>query len=274
METNPIIVTGATGSIGSAVTRKLARQGKHLIMACRNTAKAEQIRNEILGTQDTQIDIFPLDLADIHSISNFVNTIVGRGMHPCGLLNNAAVMCRRFERTADGFEKSIGVNYIGTYLLTRLIDRQMADNAVIVNTVSITRLIYRIDKSFFDVDEKTFGQLKTYSQSKVALLHFTDYFSGISAHKIVATDPGVVNSNMISMERWFDPLADILFRPLCKSPEKGALPAVNALYSTQSKRLFFRNKNKNLPQRHINKLFSEWLWNATEDILRKKGIVF
>lgn len=274
MGSNPIIITGATGSIGSAATRALALQGKHVIMACRDTAKAEKIRSEILETHDAHIDIIPIDLADLHSIQTFCDTISSRNLHPSGLLNNAAVMCRHFERTTDGFEESIGVNYIGTYMLTRLIDKQMTDDAAIVNTLSITRLFYRIDESFFDVDKKSFGQIRNYSQSKVALMLFTDYLSNISTHKVEATDPGIVNSKMITMGRWFDPLTDILFRPLCKSPERGALPAINALKSTQNKQLFFGNKNKNLPNKQVNNQLSEWLWNKTEEILKQKGIVF
>ena len=36
------IVTGATDSMGSVITRKLAAQGKAVLLACRDEAKAAQ----------------------------------------------------------------------------------------------------------------------------------------------------------------------------------------------------------------------------------------
>ena len=46
---------------------------------------------------------------------------------------------------------------------------------------------------------------------------------------INCVDPGVVDSNMISMDRWYDPIANIFFRPLIKSPRAGACSTLKAL---------------------------------------------
>ena len=35
-------------------------------------------------------------------------------------------------------------------------------------------------------------------------------------------DPGIVDTNIITQHRWYDSLADVLFRPLILSPERGA----------------------------------------------------
>ena len=79
------------------------------------------------------------------------------------------------------------------------------------------------------------------------------------------------------MHRWFDPLADVLFRPFCKSPEKGAIPAVNALLykSTdngqqsadlvqKNVKLFSGNKSKLISQKHYDNPMRKWLWEETE----------
>lgn len=42
------IVTGASGSIGAALTEGLAAQGYSVVMACRNLKKAEPIRQQIM----------------------------------------------------------------------------------------------------------------------------------------------------------------------------------------------------------------------------------
>jgi hypothetical protein len=45
---------------------------------------------------------------------------------------------------------------------------------------------------------------------------------------------------MIHMERWYDRLADIFFRPLIRSPKHGAIPTLRAYSSTVSARIYGR----------------------------------
>lgn len=275
MYTNPIIVTGATGSIGLAATRALVRQGKPVLMACRNTQRANELRSEILKQlPDAQIDVLYLDLEDFSSIAGFVDTLKNNSVHPCGLLNNAGILCRRFGRTPSGFERTLAVNYIGTYLLTRLLDGQLADKAVIVNTISLSRLVADIDEHLFDTDELTFRQVKAYAQSKIALGLFTIEFAKHTDHTVVATDPGIVDSRIIHMDRWFDPIADIVFRPLCKTPEQGARPALNALQATENGFYYHGNRSRHFQKRYTNHRYIKWLWNTTEQKLNESGYTF
>ena len=102
----------------------------------------------------------------------------------------------------------------------------------IVNTVSCTARIGRVDTSMFYGNEQSYHRMRVYSRSKRALLMVTDELAerlapmGIS---VLAADPGVVDTAMISMQRWYDPLADLFFRPFIKRPERGAAPIVAAV---------------------------------------------
>ena len=84
---------------------------------------------------------------------------------------------------------------------------------------------------------------------------------------------------MITMHRWFDPLTDLLFRPLIKSPEQGARTALalatgdlpderQALYwvgmETQAE---FAHPVTCHPCRQA-------LWEQTERLVEKSGIKF
>ena len=60
--------------------------------------------------------------------------------------------------------------------------------------------------------------------------------------KVNCADPGVVNSKMITMHRWFDPIADVLFRPFISSPAQGAKPALKALSTSLTGMIFTCNK--------------------------------
>lgn len=77
---------------------------------------------------------------------------------------------------------------------------------------------------FFETDSEHYRRFKAYPDSKLAVLMFTTELARrVHGRSIVvnAVDPGVVNTGMITMHRWYDPLADIFFRPFIKSPERG-----------------------------------------------------
>ena len=113
------IVTGANGSIGQAITEALAAQNLPVVVGCGNIATSQPIRQRIIEkTGNSDILLLPLDLASFQSISHFCKQLAETGISIKALVNNAGVMCKDFGKTVDGFETSIGVNYIGTVFLT------------------------------------------------------------------------------------------------------------------------------------------------------------
>ncbi|MGN0033809.1 MAG: SDR family NAD(P)-dependent oxidoreductase [Candidatus Limimorpha sp.] len=273
MEKAKVIVTGASGSIGGAASRILLKNGCDVVMACRNIKKGNATRDVLLHDFPcSKVELLHLDLASSVSVKHFCQEVAQMDPRPKYLLNNAGIMCRDFSTTADGFEMTVGTNLIGTALLIRLIMPLMGNGFHIVNTVSLTRYVSDIDSRFFDVDGKRFRQLGTYGESKLALLLYSLRLSQTIPEGcyVNMTDPGVVNSNMITMKRWFDPLADILFRPFfCSSPEKGAIPACNALFSNDNGLLFSGKKKSSLPKKFANHKMTEWIWNETNSIIDK-----
>ena len=278
MEKSKIIVTGATGSIGLAAVKSLLSKDLPVIMACRNIKKADSQRDNLIKQfPHSEIDILELDLNSLASIRAFVEEIKNQGFKVDKLLNNAGIICRDFTVNDDGFETTLAVNYLGPLYLSKLMIPLMDNDLNIVNTVSVTRRVSKLDEHFFDLDKKRFSQLGTYGKAKYALfLSSLTLSEKIKNGSVNLTDPGVVDSNMISMHRWFDPLADVLFRPFCKSPEKGAIPAVNALLykstdngqqSTdllqRNVKLFSGNKSKVISQKHYDNPMRKWLWEES-----------
>lgn len=277
MEKSQVIVTGASGSIGLAAVKSLLSKDMPVIMACRNVKKATSQRDVLIKQfPHSEIEILELDLNSLSSIKLFSENIKSQGFKVNRLLNNAGIICHDFSVNEDGFETTVAVNYLGPVYLTKLMIPLMEDGFRIVNTVSVTRGVSKLDEHFFDLDKKKFSQLGTYGKSKYALfLSSLTLSENIKNGSVSLTDPGVVDSNMISMHRWFDPIADVLFRPFCKSPEKGAMPAVNALLwsaensqqtidSNPDVRLFSGNKNKVISRKHYDNPIREWLWKETE----------
>ena len=262
-----IIITGASGSMGAAATRALAGQGHEIVMACRNPRKAEDVRRAILSDlPDADIDIRMLDLASLRSVRDFV---AGLGEERiAALFNNAGVISRGYSLTSDGLENTFAVNYFGPVLLTCLLLPLMQPDAHIVNMVSLTCRFVSIDLRSLRPRPEEFSQLGTYARSKLAMLRFSQELSrrhpGLHVN---LADPGIVNSNMISMGRWFDPLANVLFRPFCKSPERGVQPALAALASSEMDRYFVGRRCLPISSRFSDAGLDLALWEETERIL-------
>ena len=251
MET--IIVTGATGAMGGAAVRMLRDKGFNVIGTSRRADNGEWRE---------------LDLSSTKSISDFVSRLTAEGVRIDGLFNNAGTMLRHFETTPEGMERTLATNYLGTYLLTRSLLPLMNEGAHVVSTVSLTCYIAHLDKKFFECSEQDYKQLGRYANSKMAVMLFSEelhrrYGDKIHVH---VSDPGVVNSKMLHLDRWFDPLADVVFRPFCKTPEQGATPAINALTFNGSNplQLFRANRHQDIPHKWIMPELAQWLWDETE----------
>ena len=274
-ENRPYVVTGASGSIGSEVVKSLARQGKTVVMACRNLEKGAAVQAHIYqAVPEATLELMEVDMTSLESVCRFADRLKERWTTLGGLFNNAGTINRRYELTQNGFERTLQVNYLAPCLLTRRLLPLLDEETHLVNMVSLTRFIAKVDRRLFEREEKEYRQLGAYSDSKLALLLFTIALSKRVNCLVNMSDPGVVNSNMIHMDRWFDPLADVLFRPFCKTPKQGAVPAVNALNSFNH--LYFYRGNKAFPlsERYQKHPDLEWLWQETENQLRSAGCLF
>lgn len=258
--------------MGAVATKAMAEKGYPVVMACRNIQKAAAVRESILsGLPEADIEIKPLELSSMKSVRSFVESL-GEGP-VAALFNNAGVISKGYSLTPEGLENTFAVNYFGPFLLTRLLLPLMPADARIVNMVSLTCRIVKLSESSLQPAVKDFSQLGTYARSKLALVRFSQELARRNPElRVNLADPGIVNSNMISMGRWFDPLADVLFRPFCKSPEKGAQPAIKALSSDERNRFFVGNRVLPIPQRYSDPELDARLWIETERIIQEKEL--
>lgn len=268
-----LVITGASGSVGSQTTLRMVQQGYSVIMACRNLAKGESIRQSILDQfPNAQIEVRRLNLEKLESVVEFVNGLKEDNIEVIKLFNNAGVINRDYGLSANGFEKTLAVNYLGPALLSMMLAPDMPADGEIVNMVSLTCALTSIHKDLFELKEKEFSQLGTYSKTKLALLLFSIELSKHIKQRVNVSDPGIVNSNMLTMGYWYDSIADIIFRPFTASPKKGARSAINALNSTDARLQYFKgNKFKPIKKNYITHPLSEWLWTETIAQLKAKG---
>ncbi len=275
------VVTGASGGIGTVLTRRLAEEGYPVIMACRNLGKAWSVQHRVTELGGNQRVIpYELDLASLESVRCFVERLRAEKKQVALLLNNAGVMNGNFRLTKDGLEEDIAVNCVSAAALALGLLPLMGAGSQIVNTVSCTYRIGRIDKGLLQPDPRHFGRFFSYGSSKLALLLFTlELASRVSRDgvRVNAADPGVVNTGMLTMGRWFDPLTDKLFRPLVKTPQQGAETALSLALSPLAAQvtgeLWRGGRSRRIPRSVYEHPLRGWLWNEIVQLLEKHNVV-
>ena len=273
------VITGADGGMGMEITRAVATAGYKVIMACRDPEIAEEKRQLIMReTGNIALEIVPVNLASLSSTASFANELLQRGEVITLLMNNAGTMETRRCITEDGLERTVSVNYVAPYLLTRKLLPLMGKGSRIVNMVSCTYAIGKLDfPDFFLRGKKgAFWRIPIYSNTKLALTLFTIALSKKVKKKgiiVNAADPGIVSTKIITMHMWFDPLTDIFFRPFIRTPRQGAATAISLLLDEDAgKRTGTLNVSchpKQLSEKFFHHVQMKELWDRTEEIVAK-----
>ena len=227
-------------------------------------------------TANPYVRLLSLDLSSFGSILALATKLEAEQLPIQTLINNAGVMNGEFHTTREGLEQTVGVNYVGTWLLTRLMLGRMTAGSRIVNTLSCTWRIGRVDKHLLIPDPEHYSRFGAYARSKLALLLFTLELADRLRNQgigVWGADPGVVSTQMITMGRWFDPLADRIFRPLIRTPEQGADTALwLALGGAEigTGPYFVSRHVRKLPHRITSHPFRKMLWEETAQLIREK----
>lgn len=122
-ETPTVIVTGASSGVGLHATNALAQRGWHVIMACRDLAKAERAARE-LGISAASVSLMEIDLGSLQSVRRFVEKFHASGRPLETLVCNAAVylpLLKEPARSPEGYEISVATNHLGHFLLMNLL---------------------------------------------------------------------------------------------------------------------------------------------------------
>lgn len=133
------IVTGANTGVGKELARMLYAKNATVYVLARSETKSRQAIADIEAREPAsagRLAFLPLDLADLSSIRATVDRFLaaeGKDGEPRlhVLFNNAGVMHppREVARTAQGHELHLGVNCLGTFLLTALLTPTLASTA-------------------------------------------------------------------------------------------------------------------------------------------------
>lgn len=227
-----ILVTGANAGMGFATAKQLAELGMHVILYCRSAERGQAAQQRLKEeTGNPSIDLVIGDLGSFASVRKSAAEINARFEKLDVLINNAGIVNLKKERTADGFEQMLGVNYVGHFELTRqllpLIKR--ADAGRIVNVSSgAYKFVKKKDQRFFDVPD--FFPWREYGRSKKALILFTDALAFQLRNTTVTANslhPGAVATSLgVSRQTGFGQSIYKMLTPFFKTAEEGADTAI------------------------------------------------
>ncbi|HXY41516.1 MAG TPA: SDR family NAD(P)-dependent oxidoreductase [Vicinamibacteria bacterium] len=163
------LVTGASGGIGLAAARELARLGARVVLAVRSPERGEAARRAIgEATGSAAVEVAVVDLSSQASISAFARELPARHGRLDVLVNNAGVWTSRKRRSADGIELTWATNVLGYHLATVLLLPLLraAGRARVVNVAS--DMAGGLDLTDVQYDRRPWTGRAAYAQSKQA----------------------------------------------------------------------------------------------------------
>lgn len=198
-----VLVTGANSGLGWETARALAQRGAHVVLACRNPARATAAVEAIAALDPPgTTELLSLDLADLDSVAAAADAFLAAHDRLDVLVNNAGLMATPEQRTAQGFEMQLGVNHLGHFALTgRLLPALLAAGPARV--VSVSSQGHRPGRIRTEdlLWERGYSAWPAYFQSKLANLLFTLELqrgfehAGVEA-LAVAAHPGASATNL------------------------------------------------------------------------------
>lgn len=224
------VVTGANSGLGFETARGLAERGAALVLACRDQKKAEAARLALAAVfPSTCIDLLPLDLASLDSVSDFASKLEGRYQKIDIFVHCAGVYFPRETTTKEGYPMTVGVNALGTIRLSEAVLPLMPPGGRAVFVTSLTDRHGTV-KTTPLADDADSGYA-AYCRSKFLLSGYVCQKAAERDEKgplFVAAHPGVTRTPLLSPEKtgevplWSRVSHTILYR-FTHSPQKAAL---------------------------------------------------
>jgi protochlorophyllide reductase len=117
-----VVITGASSGVGLYAAKAMAKRGWHVVMACRDLAKAKTAAAGV-GMSPNDYSLMHIDLGSLESVRKFVEDFRASGKSLDALVCNAAVylpLLKEPARSPEGYELSVATNHFGHFLLCNL----------------------------------------------------------------------------------------------------------------------------------------------------------
>ncbi|KAL3292634.1 short-chain dehydrogenase [Colletotrichum asianum] len=213
------LVTGANRGIGLETARALHAAGVTVYLGVRDLVSGREAIEDITGTSTSdsgaQLQLLEMSLDSLASVCYAAQTFLTKTNNKINILIlNAGVMACPKGSTIDGFETHFATNYLGHFLLFRLLQPALqASSSPSFNSrvVSVTSSLHRlgpVDFNDFNYDHLPYHPLRAYARSKAANIYLANEIErrfGEKGLHALSVHPGSVLT-MISRHMEDDPL--------------------------------------------------------------------
>ncbi len=228
MALNPkVVVTGATGAIGSAAAALLVKRGARVVLMARPSPRLDAMVKR-LSERDNRVASVPVDFSSLKSVHAAARQL-NRDEEPiAALLHVAGIFTTRYQKGPQGLELMLMTNHLGPFLLTNLLrDRLVGGGRVITVTAPATT---RVDIERL-LNRARFDARYAFGATKAANLMFTFELARRAKRWDVranAFHPGLVRSELM---REAPKLVRFLARLISRSPDRAAHDLVDLALS-------------------------------------------
>ena len=191
LKNKKILITGATGGIGKAISILFAKNNGELLLVGRNKKKLNQFRLQILKSYKIKISVYPFDISNYEETKNAFRNIFSKTKNVDVLVNNAGILKENLIGmiSKKDIDQTINTNLTGPINLTQLVSKIMIKkNSSIINISSIVGTVGSKGQSL-------------YSSSKAGLIGFTFSTAKEFASRgirVNAIAPGFIKTKMVS----------------------------------------------------------------------------
>ena len=264
---NPVIViTGATGAIGSATAALLARRQARLLLLSRPSGRLDALVARL--DRENRVSSVEVDLSSLASVRAAARQVARTVTHVDALLNIAAIYTSQYEQSDDGFELMLATNHLAPFLLTNLLRDRLAGagRVITVSAPSSTRV---------DVDQLLskdhFRSLRTFGATKAANLMFTFELARRAKRWDVgayAYHPGLVRSELMrEAPRPIRVLTRLVSRPPDRAAEDLADLATSPAFASTTGWFFKGGRRIDPPKSTLDAGAQGELWRRSAELV-------
>ena len=211
MKGKTVLFTGASRGMGRFAAIELARRGAEILVVGHHEARGATAVEAIRGT-GASAEFLRADMGDAAEVRALADVVLARSGSIDVLINSAGGMPPSGERTREGVDGGFAQNFLGAFLLTRLLEERILASAP-ARVINVGSSAHRLVKSV-DVDalirpgtdlsrtssyRRGSHQMLSYQVAKLAVTTWTYGLArrwagrGVTANVL---DPGMVKSEI------------------------------------------------------------------------------
>lgn len=206
-----VLFTGASRGMGHYAATELARRGAQILIVGHNQTRGTAAVSSIRATGGSA-QFLHADMGDARQVCRLADTVLSSNSPIDILVHSAGGLAPSGARTHEGVDRGFAQNFLGAYLLTRLLEERLLASAP-ARVIAVGSSAHKLLKSI-DLDELmdpsrapsprsryqrgTF-QMRSYQTAKLAMTTWTYGLArrwagrGVTANLL---DPGIVKGKM------------------------------------------------------------------------------